>query len=84
MMWETYFADVCAEAFDAVAAKNEPDLERAEAAAEAQVPVAVVNDESCIPVSADATENGARLRWTTYPHHAVSTADTRASRRARR
>ena len=46
------------EALDAVASEDKPDLERAEAAAEAEVPISVVDDEPCVrPLMPLVTEN---------------------------
>jgi hypothetical protein len=42
------FADVFLEPFDAIAAKNEPYLERPETAAQTQMPVSIINDGASI------------------------------------
>jgi hypothetical protein len=47
---ETYAPDVLAEALNAVAAEDEPDLERAESTPEGEVPVSVVDHSPCVPV----------------------------------
>jgi len=43
-----YFADVFLEPFDAITAKNKPDFERSETAAQAQVPVSIIHDSASI------------------------------------
>ena len=45
---KTDLADVFLEPFDAIAAKNEPDFERPETAAQAQVPVSIIHDGASI------------------------------------
>ena len=41
---KTDFADMVLEPFDAITTKNEPYLERPETAAQAQMPVSIIND----------------------------------------
>ena len=45
---EVNLANMSLEALDAVATEDKPDLERAEAAAEAEVPISVVDHEPCV------------------------------------
>lgn len=51
-----YLADVRPEALDTVTTEDEPDFERAEAASQAEVPVAVIYDEAYARSSAKTSE----------------------------